>query len=236
MAALTTLRKDTRKKARRANRKASPVAADARETAVRAAGSTIDWAAPKVDAAREWAGPKVDAASEWAAPRVEPAVTKVKEDVLPKVAAAVAAALTASEPAREEAKARGTAAVAALRGEVEAPRPRKHRLRKLLLLSAVVGAAIAGWKAWNAQGKADKGDAWTSSGFDPYSAGSAVTPVTHPATDDLAAASPDEAIADAADDVPAVEVTDVPPATTEPVTPKQAKKVSDAAKGGAKKT
>ena len=113
---------------------------DARESAMKYAESTRDWAAPKVEAAKDWAGP-----------RVEPVAARVKDDVLPKVAAAVAAALAASEPAREEAKTRGTAAIAALRGEVEAPKPKKHRLRKLFLLAGVVGAAVAGWKAWVGQ-------------------------------------------------------------------------------------
>ena len=48
MADLTTLRKKSRKQARRANKKVAPVASDARDSVVRAAGSGYDWAAPKV--------------------------------------------------------------------------------------------------------------------------------------------------------------------------------------------
>ena len=103
------------------------------------------------ESTRDWAAPKVEAAREWAAPHVEAGATRVKDDVLPRVAGAVTAALAASEPAREEAKTRGSAALAALKGEIEAPKPKKHRLRKLFLLAGVVGAAVAGWKAWVGQ-------------------------------------------------------------------------------------
>jgi hypothetical protein len=173
-----------------------------------------------MEAAREWAAPQVEAAKEWAAPRVEPAVAKVKEDVLPKVAGAVAAALAASEPVREEAGKRGTAAVAALRGELEPPK-KTHKLRNLFLLVTVIGAAVAGWRAWTKSSEGEP-EPWVA-------AAPAPTPVTTPlATDDPAGASPDEALADAAD-APAAEVTDLSP-TTEPVSPEQAAKVDEAAK------
>jgi len=178
---MTSMRKQSRKSARRANKKVAPVASDARESAIKYAETTRDWASPKVEAARD-----------WAAPRVEPVAAKVKDDVMPKVVAAVAAALAASEPAREEAKSRGTAAVAALRGEVEAPKPKKHRVRKLFLLVSVVGAAVAGWKAWVGQQNRQP-EPWAT----PISTPSMDTA---PVTDDAAGASPDEALADAADE------------------------------------
>lgn len=213
MSRMTTLRKDSRKRVRRANKKIAPVASDARESAVKYA-----------EEAREWAAPRVEAARDWAAPRVEPAVTKVKSDVLPKVATAVTAALAASEPAREEAKTRGTAAIAALKGEVEAPAPKKHRLRKLFLLAGVVGAAVAGWKAWAAQGREEQ--PWAT----PLPSTGNVTPApAHPVTDDVAGSSPDEALADAAEET-AVEsetlaaTAESPAVETEKVAPKQAKK------------
>ena len=194
MSRMTTMRKETRRSARRANKKVAPVASDARDNAMRYAESTRDWAAPKVEAARE-----------WAAPRVEPVTTRVKDDVLPKVAGAVTAALAASEPAREEAKTRGTAAIAALRGEVEAPRPKKHRMRKLFLLAGVIGAAVAGWKAWVGQQNRQP-DPWatpissppTMAGSSTGSSGSTLS--SAPVTDDAAGASPDEALADAAEE------------------------------------
>jgi hypothetical protein len=196
--------------------------------------TAVDWAAPKVETAVDWAAPKVNTAREWAGPKVEPAVEKVKSDVLPAVAGAVVSALAASEPVRTEAATRGTAALAALKGEVRPPRRSKHRIRKLFVLAAVLGGAYAGWKAWVAR-NADPVDAWTTAPtpYRPQTPASTVTPV--PAgvtTDDPAGASPDEALADAAaeEDAP-VDLT-----TTEPVSAASAKKVSQAAAKGAKST
>lgn len=239
-----TLRRGLRRN-RRPTKKGQIIVADAREGAVRAVETTRDWAAPKVEAARDWAGPKV-----------EPAVSKVKGDVLPKVAGAVAAAAAASEPAREEAMHRGSAALAALRGEIEAPKPKKRRLRKLLLLTSLVGAAVAGWKAWMAK-SSNQPEPWatpigsasggygsgtgTSAGStngaasSSTSSGAAADTKTGPTlvTDDAAGASPDEALADSADETAKLEATpaDMPgAATTEKVSPKQSKKVKDAAR------
>jgi hypothetical protein len=242
---MTTLQKKTRKQARHANKRASkavsPVAADARDAAVRYADATrdwaapkvetaVDWAAPKVETARDWAAPRVETAREWAAPRVEPAVDKVKSDVLPAVAGAVATALAATEPVRSEAATRGSAALAALKGEIEAPKPRKHRVRKLFLLAGVLGAAYAGWKAWMARSN-DPVDAWTTPApatVHPTTPVGSVTAVsTAPTTDDPAGASPDEALADAADEEK-VDLTATQ--TTEPVSATAAKKVAKAAK------
>ena len=146
MSRMTTLQKKSRTKARHANKRAakavSPVAADARDAAVRYADATRDWAAPKVETAVDWAAPKVDTAKDWAAPKVEPAVDKVKSDVLPAVAGAVTTALAATEPARAEAANRGSAALAALKGEVDPPKAKKHRVRKLFLLATVLGAGL----------------------------------------------------------------------------------------------
>jgi hypothetical protein len=156
--------------------------------------------------------------------------------VVPVVSSAVASALAASEPARTEAVNRGSAALAALKGELDPPKQSKHRVRKLFLLATVLGAAYAGWKAWVARTN-DPVDAWTTA---PSPAVSPSTPVGNvtavssvPSTDDPAGASPDEALADAVD--PATE----PVVTSEPVPPAAAKKVSSAAakgtKGGASK-
>jgi hypothetical protein len=198
------------------------------------ADATKDWAAPKVETAKDWAAPKVETAKEWAAPRVENGVDKVKSDVLPAVAGAVTAALAATEPVRSEATSRGSAALAALKGDVEPPKPKKHRIRKLFVLAAVIGAAYAGWKAWAAQQQnSDPVSPWTS---DSTASMGTVSPV-RPTTDDPGGAGPDEALADAVDEATAVE--DDSPAATEPVTevvaPSDAKKVSDAASKGATK-
>ena len=250
MSRMTTLQKKSRSSARRANKRAaktvSPAAADARDAAVRYADATrdwaapkvetaVDWAAPKVETAVDWAAPKVNTARDWAGPRVEPAVEKVKGDVLPAVAGAVISALAATEPARSEAATRGSAALAALKGEVDPPRRSKHRIRKLFVLTAVLGGAYAGWKAWVAR-NSDPVDAWTTApapSARPQTPVDSVTPVgVGVTTDDPAGASPDEALADAAaeEDAP-VDLT-----TTEPVSAASAKKVSQAAAKGAKST
>jgi hypothetical protein len=230
---MTTMRKKSRKQARRANKKLGPLAADAREATTRYAEAAKDWTAPRAEAALDWAAPKAEAAKEWAAPRVEPAVTKVKSDVLPKVAEAVTAALAASEPAREEAKARGAAAVAALLGELEPPKQKTHRLRKMFLLAGVIGAAYAGWKAWAGQQQRSAPEPWAAPA--PTGNVDVMGPAAgHPLADDPAAASPDEALADAAlaDEV-AGDTSTIKAVTTEPVPPKRARKVKDQSGGPA---
>ena len=240
---LKRLRKESRKSARRAGKKVSPVASDARESAARYAESTRDWAAPKVEAARE-----------WAAPHVEAGAARVKDDVLPRVAGAVTAALAASEPAREEAMTRGTAAIAALRGEVEAPKPKKHRLRKLFLLAGVVGAAVAGWKAWVGQtnrqpepwatpiGTASSAGAGTGGTAGSSATSGSARAAAAPVTDDAAGASPDEALADKAEEDAVGAEKSTPGArsgsitsttsTTEKVPPKAAKKAKAEGEAG----
>lgn len=241
---LKKLRKESRKSARRAGKKMAPVASDARESAVRYAESTRDWAAPKVGAARD-----------WAAPHVEAGATKVKDDVLPRVAGAVTAALAASEPAREEAKTRGSAALAALKGEIEAPKPKRHRIRKLFLLAGVVGAAVAGWKAWVGQTNRQPepwatpiGTASSAGTGTGGTAGSSTTGTTGmrtaatPVADDKAGASPDEALADNADEDAVSAEKSTPDAssatrpattsTTEKVPPKAAKKAKAEGEAG----
>lgn len=194
---------------------------------------------------KEWAAPKAHAAKEWAAPRVEPAVTKVRDEVVPVVAGAVTGALAASEPVRNEAGRRGKAAVAALRGELEAPKPKKHRVRKLFLLLSVLGAAYAGWKAWTKSSNqySDPTEPWTvpsTSSTTPPSAGGVSAGddvgagfVSKPAPDDRGGASPDEALADEAAESAAIEdstAATTMDVTTEPVTPSAASKSSSAAK------
>ena len=239
---LKKLRKESRRSARRAGKKMAPVASDARESAARYAESTRDWAAPKVEATRE-----------WAAPHVEAGAARVKDDVLPRVAGAVTAALAASEPAREEAKTRGSAALAALKGEIEAPKPKKHRLRKLFLLAGVVGAAVAGWKAWVGQTNRQP-EPWatpigTASSAGPgtggtagSSAGTGSIRAAAPVTDDAAGASPDEALADKAEEdavsaeksTPGASAASRPSttSTTEKVPPKAAKKAKAEGEAG----
>ena len=52
MSRTSTLRRQNRRTTRSANKKVTPVAAEARDTAVRYAETTREWAAPKVEAAK----------------------------------------------------------------------------------------------------------------------------------------------------------------------------------------
>lgn len=197
MSRLKTVRKQKSSSTADVRDRLVPLAADARDAAVTAAGTARDWAAPRVDTAREWAAPRVEA---------------VREDVLPKVAGAVTAALVATEPVREEARHRGAAAVLALKGELPPPAPRRRRAGKLVVLLGMLGAAFAAWKAWSAQG-AGEPEPWAPPTAPPpplkastptqAAPGTAatVTPITGtgdapPPSDDVAGASPDEALAD----------------------------------------
>ena len=121
----------------------APRAASARGSAAHYA----DKVAPRVEAAREAVGPHFESARD-----------KVRDDVFPKAVAAAAAALAASEPAREEAKSRGTAALAALKGEVRPAdlkrvrtRSRGRRARKMFLLFGLAGVATGAWTWWQRQ-------------------------------------------------------------------------------------
>ena len=123
------------------------------EQIVAAAFSAV---APKVKAARDAAADKaapyfssaIDHASDAAhdlAPYVETARDRVKDELIPRVSEAVVAGIAASAPYREEAARRGTAAVAALKGEVEV-KPERHWGRKILLATGVAGLVFAAYK------------------------------------------------------------------------------------------
>lgn len=164
-----------------------------------------DRLAPHVESAREMAGPMIADAKDKAGPIVAEARSKAA----PAMAAAVAAASDASKEARGEAKKRGRATVAALKGEVDAPK-KKHRKRKLVALMGLAG--IGGLIAKHFSDR-QATTAWQSS-YKP-------TPTTPPASparrfadetpmgtasaaaaaaapsDDEGAAAPDEAAADA---------------------------------------
>lgn len=151
-----------------ARHRAAPYVADAK---VKAADARVK-AAPYVAEAREKAAPYVTEARERTAPVVEGARTKLATEVLPVLTAAVAAASEATEDAREEARRRGLATAAALKGEVEAPkRKESHKLRNFLLLLGLGGIA-----AFVAKQLSDRqaSTAWKSS-YEPTSTAGAST-------------------------------------------------------------
>ncbi|MBD0745909.1 DUF5324 family protein [Streptomyces sp. CBMA152] len=107
--------------------------------------------------------PKVDEVARQAAARSRRAARQAADYTAPRVSQAVAAA----QPVREEAIARSTAALAALRGQVsprqiqklakkQQRRARAGRLVKgLAVLGVLAGGAVAAWKWWDKQANPD---------------------------------------------------------------------------------
>ena len=168
-----------------AREKAAPMLAEAREKA-----------APVLADARDKAAPLLADARERTAPALAEAKERLTHDVLPVITAAIAAAGEATEDVREETSKRGKAAVAALKGEVEAPK-KKHRLRNLLLVLGLGGIVAAVAKKLSDR---EPTTAWQSSYTPTPAATSTGDNVgAHRAdADDQGGASPDVAAADAA--------------------------------------
>ncbi|MGH3327751.1 MAG: DUF5324 family protein, partial [Streptomycetales bacterium] len=168
---------------------------------------------PQIEHTRKRLEPQFEATREAVGPAVGAAADRVREDVVPRVAEAVSeaveAAWTRSEPTREEALARGAAALAALRGEltVETRRSRKgRRIRRLLLLLGFAGSAAAGWAVWKRKSQPE----WiltesSENVYQPTPASIGDEPGTERygatrTSSDAGGASPDEALADSADE------------------------------------
>jgi uncharacterized membrane protein YgcG len=100
---------------------------------------------PAMTNARQRIAPAVDEARTKIAPAMDHARNVLTDDVAPRVGSAVSSAMTASEPYRAEAKRRGTAAVAALKGEVETRR-RRRRWPGLLFIAALGAGAVAAYR------------------------------------------------------------------------------------------
>jgi hypothetical protein len=119
--------------------------------------------APRLEQARTHVPPKVDHAAHEAAVRTRKAARQAADYSRPRIEQAVAAA----GPARDEAAARGAAALAALRGQVTPKeierlvrrherRARAGRLAKALVVVGVLaGGAFAAWKWWDKQANPD---------------------------------------------------------------------------------
>lgn len=174
--------------------------------------------APVIDEARKRVAPVIGEAEERISPYLKearsqanetllPAARSAAEDarrtyekkVAPQVGAAIASAAAASEPYREEAMRRGSAALAAAKGEVDAPKQKSsHKLRNLLVLLGLGGlvfAAVRYFKDDSAAWESDypaTGPTAVPDPSDPVSAAEGPGPVT----DDAGAASPDVALAD----------------------------------------
>ncbi|CAM5495437.1 DUF5324 family protein [Streptomyces aurantiogriseus] len=118
---------------------------------------------PRLEQARTHVPPKVDHAAHEAAARTRQAARQAADYSRPRIEQAKAAA----GPVKDEAAARGVAALAALRGQVTPKEiqklARKHRRRAkagklakaLAVLGAVAGGAFAAWKWWDKQANPD---------------------------------------------------------------------------------
>lgn len=170
-------------KGAKAKKKAGKKLNKARGKASQGAGSALDWAGPRLDSAKDVAVAKAGEAREWATPRLESARETVETEVVPRVQTALNQAAEAAGPAMEEAKSRGTRAVAALKGdELLPPTPKKkHRARKVVLV--LLGVAVVGGVAaaiWSRR---------SAGGFDYYSLPADDFDRTDPATNGSAPAS-----------------------------------------------
>jgi hypothetical protein len=198
----------------------APLLDEARDRVVPVLVSARDLAVPYLADVRDVAAPYVATARDKATPLVSDARDRVSgtftSEVLPVVAAALAALDDATEDARHETAKRGRALAAALRGEIEARAEEpvvdtstasgsSHWLRTVLVALGLGGAGFAVVKRLNSKQQADS---WQSS----YTPPATTTPSTPPSTttpladaaadsvaDDAAASDPGEAVADATD-------------------------------------
>ncbi len=200
-------------------KKPSGPAQTARRQANEAATHAWDKMSPAMDSARQRLGPAVGDAREKIGPAIEHARTVLSDDVVPKVADAMSAAVTASEPYRTEARRRGTAAYAALKGEVDVPSTKHKRRwpRMLLAVAALAGAAIAAYK-FLTRGTPTQWQPLESTSPPRRSDQMGATSRPAPGTSDPGGAGPDEAVADQAAGTPphAPTTPDDPATHTEP--------------------
>ncbi|MFE0099277.1 DUF5324 family protein [Streptomyces sp. NPDC059009] len=126
--------------------------------------------APRIEQARTHVPPKVDHAAHEAAVRTRRAARQAADysrQAADYSKPRIEHAVSAAQPVREEAAARGAAALAALRGQVSPKEiqrlARKHerraragRLAKGLAVAGILGAAaVAAWKWWDKQANPD---------------------------------------------------------------------------------
>ena len=130
-----------------ASRQAAPLIRDAKVRTADFASRTLDDLEPHIKDALDKVSPAVDAARD-----------KVTDDLLPKLQGALHQA--AEHPAVVEAGRRGSAAVLALKGELE-PAPKKSKARKVIKFLAI-GAIVAGAVAAVRHFLAPKDDGWTA--------------------------------------------------------------------------
>jgi len=122
-----------------AREKVSPYAEKAVHSGAHLAHQAVDKAAPVIDDALAKVGPATEHAAEKARERLN-------DDLLPKVTAALVTLAAAAEPVVEETSRRSKATKAALKGELEVPKKKSHKLRNLMLIVGLGAAAAAAAK------------------------------------------------------------------------------------------
>ncbi len=140
--------------------KVSSAAEHARHAAREQYGAHL---APRIAQARCAVPPKLADSVDAVAKRTRETARHAAEYTAPRVGQAVEVARSATEPVREEAAARSSAALAALRGQVtpaeidKLVRKRRRRARRgrlakgLVFLGVLTGGAVAAWRWWNRQ-------------------------------------------------------------------------------------
>ncbi|MGA8210067.1 MAG: hypothetical protein WB441_08940 [Nocardioidaceae bacterium] len=192
-----------------AREKAAPYVADARDRAAHGLADARVKAAPVLADVRDRTAPVLADVRDRTAPVLADARDRFTGDVVPAVAAALAAVDESTEDVRHEAGRRGKAVVAALKGEVEPPR-RTHRLRNLLLLLGLGGAIFAAsrklgsqqsstWQSAPTPAPTPDPTTATSPSTEAAAAGGAHLAQEEPMADDVAASDPAEAASDATD-------------------------------------
>jgi hypothetical protein len=118
--------------AHQAAERITPIASSAKQRGARVAHDAVDRIAPVLDEALEKVSPAVEAAR-----------SKMSSEIVPKLNEALSHA--AGAPAVVEAKKRGKAAVAAVKGELELPEEKKKKggwLKWLALAGAIAGVTV----------------------------------------------------------------------------------------------
>ncbi len=170
-----------------------PAAQAARHAAEPALSAAWEKAAPLIEQARSRAG---DVAHDHVAPRVEIARDKLVDDVVPRVGAALTGALAASAPYREEAARRGGAALAALKGEVEAPKKKRHVGRNLLVVSGIAGLVALAYKYLTGESKSSGWQTPSGTTYTPPRPSAAPAPAATTTSGAAAATAADGTIED----------------------------------------
>lgn len=191
--ALATAKEQLGPAATKARERVAPAAASAVEHLAPLAATAIDRSADLAQQARTQLGPHVHEAIDRAQPHLEHARQRVQEDLVPHLTELLHQA--AEHPAVAEASTRGTAALAALRGDVEVRgshvvsrrRNRLATVAKVMAAGALLAAAAVavrqflaskdeGWQAHEPAGTATAGSGGTRDSGTVPPAPAAATP------------------------------------------------------------